>query len=647
MRWIFRIIGALIVAAVLLVGVVLMLPGEKIAKLAADQLRAQTGREVSFQGDVTFSLWPVLGVETGPVTVANADWAGPEPMLRAQSLSIGVSAPDLVRGAIRVKRVVAEAPELNLQRRADGRVNWAFETPAAPSAGTGQGTAAKSRREMTLEQMRLKNARLTYLAEGESPVTFAGVDVDLDWPDPAGAADLRIAMAPNGQAVSVAAQIASFAAFIDGAVSPLTARIKAPGSTVDFVGRAASTGESAGRVTIKTTDTARLLSALGAGAVDIPSGAGRSADISGDVTYTTDGRVSLRDMLIGLDQNRLSGAADVTLGDRPMITARLSADALDFSALGDGPTQTGGAGTSSGETGWSRVPIDASALRLVDGTISLTAKSIKTSTTQLGDTNAVLQIDRSRAVLELARVTAFGGTLTGQLVANNRKGLSVGGKLRASDIEMKSALTDLAEVKRLSGKATVEFEFLGVGQSVDAIMKSLSGKGSLKMAQGVISGIDLNALMRSGEGGGTTVFDSLTATHVITNGNLMNEDLLLLLPNYRADGVGRIGLGARDIDYLFTPVATRANAGQGLAVPVRIKGPWSNPSIRPDLEGVMKARADEKIKALEEETKAKAKEKLIKELDVQVPEGQSAEEAIKDKLEDEAKKGLLKLLGKD
>lgn len=651
MRWIVRIVGALVVALVLLVAVVFMLPGDKIAKLAADQIRAQTGRDVAFQGDVSFSFWPVLGVETGPVTVGNADWAGPDPMFKAQSLSIGVAAADLVRGAIRIKRVVADAPELHLQQRADGRGNWEFET--APAAGesqaTGEPATAAQSRELTLEQLRLTDARLTYLAAGADPVTLNDVDVALDWPDPSGAADIRIDAAPSGHAVEIVAQIAPFAGFIQGAVTPVTSKIKTPGGTIEFVGRAGTAGDAAGRLGIKAQNTARMLAALGVAGVDLPKGAGQSADISTQMTYTADGRLSLRELVLGLDQNQLTGAADLSLAGKPTLTANLAAGALDFSEL-DGAKSAGTGGSAPAKTtdGWSRNPIDASALGLFDGTISLTADSIKTSTTQLGQTNIVVKVDQSRAVTDLVRVSAFGGVLSGQFVVNNRNGLSVGGKLSATDIEMKSALIDLADIKRLSGKATVEFDFLGIGQSVDAIMKSLSGKGSLKMAQGVIAGLDLNSLMNKGEGsGGTTVFDSLTATHAITGGNLMNQDLLLQLPNYRADGTGRIGIGARDIDYLFTPVATRANAGQGLAVPVRIKGPWSDPSIRPDLEGVIKARADEKIKALEEEAKAKAKDKLIEKLNVQVPEGQSEQDVIKDKLEDEAKKGLLKLLGKD
>ena len=258
------------------------------------------------------------------------------------------------------------------------------------------------------------------------------------------------------------------------------------------------------------------------------------------------------------------------------------------------------------------------------------------------------RIDRARAVLTLQPLTVFGGTVQGELVANNRSGLSVGGKLRADGIEMQQMLGQLAGIERLSGKAAGDLEFLGVGASVDAIMRSLKGGGGLRMGRGVIAGIDLDQLLRAGGGiGGTTVFDSLTASYVIDKGDLLNDDLALQLSRFTADGAGRIGLGARDIDYLFTPVKLSDASGRQLAVSARIVGPWANPKIRAELNQALQGELDARRDELEQRAKDKAKEKLQEELGVTVQDGQSVEDALKDRVEDEAKKQLLRLLGGD
>jgi len=83
---------------------------------------------------------------------------------------------------------------------------------------------------------------------------------------------------------------------------------------------------------------------------------------------------------------------------------------------------------------------------------------------------------------------------------------------------------------------------------------------------------------------------------------------------------------------------------------VSIKGPWSNPRIRPDLEAVInlnmaeeKAKLKVKAKELENEAKARAESTISEKLGVVTQEGQSLEEAAKKKLEDKLKGGLLKL----
>jgi len=220
----------------------------------------------------------------------------------------------------------------------------------------------------------------------------------------------------------------------------------------------------------------------------------------------------------------------------------------------------------------------------------------------------------------------------------------VGGTLLAGGLNLNSLLSDAAGITRLEGIADAELSFLGVGASVQAIMDSLKGEAAIRTGRGVINGVDLDQLMRSGQGaGGTTVFDSLTASFDIAGGVAANSDLLMTLPRARATGAGRIGLGAQTIDYLFTPVALEARGGKGLAIPVRIRGPWADPRITADLEQAINLNLAEEKEALQQEAKDKLSQKVEEKLGVEVQEGQSLEDAIEQKLKEEAAKGLLKL----
>lgn len=637
MKWVIRILGALVVAVAVALGALLLMPSERIARIAADQIEAQTGRKLTISGGVKLSLWPVLGAETGPVTLANADWAGDKPMFRADSLSIGVGARELIGGQLRVTRIVAEAPVLNLRTRADGRGNWEFSGPVAATDG-GSGTAATP---FTLEKLRLTGARVRYVAAGAAPVALGPLDLTLDWPEAQGPGDLSVQLDHNGSRVDLAGRIGAMADFLDGKVVPVVAKAQVAKAELSFDGSASLAGEARGQVTASSPDNAALLAALGIAGVDLPKGLGRAAEVSTQASYTADGRLALRDLALTLDQNQISGAADLDLsGKTPQITANLNAGALDLTALGGG-AGSGGGGAPAAQ-GWSKTPIDASALGLADGTVKFSAQSIDMGAVKLGPTEAKLTLERSRAVLQLAPATVFDGSLSGRLIANNRKGFSVAGNLRAENVDATALLRDLAGTDRLAGKLQGQLEFLGAGASMDAIMRSLSGQGSLKMGRGVISGIDLDKLFRSGAmSGGTTVFDSLAASYTIKNGNLQNDDLLLLLSRFRVTGKGRVGLGAQDLDYLLTPTAFQSDSSEGLQVPLRITGAWSAPRVRPDLDAATKARLEEQKDKLEEKAKQKLQEKL------KLQDGQDPEEALKDKLEEEAKKSILKLLGAD
>ncbi|MFL4468553.1 AsmA family protein [Tateyamaria armeniaca] len=645
MKWIIRIIGFFLILF-LVAGISLFfLPADRIAKLAADQIRTATGRDVSITGDVSMTLWPVLGVSVGGLEVGNADWSEQGPMLTAENAAIGVDVMALLRREIRITNIEATRPTIRLESRRDGRASWVFtdasgeaqiETEVAPATRTPQA--------VWIENLSVTDATLIYDAEGADLVSYSDVDLTLEWPERLGAAEVAASLNPAGSEVNVRATIGGFAGFITGQVQTIDATVSAGRGTLALNGRGSTAGDVAGRLTLDMPSTDDFLAALDLPAPGLPQGLGQSVDLSADLTLTADRRLSLRDLQVDLGGNALAGAADISLNGKPQINAQLNAGALDLSGAGSSEAGSGGGGggTPAG-SGWPTGRIDASGLAGFDGQIALTARSIDLGQFKLGQTRTLLRNERSRMVFELREVAAYNGTVTGEFVMNNRSGLSVGGKLFANGIDMQAVLRDAAQIERLTGAADAEMSFLGSGQSVDAIMKSLSGQGAISFGQGTILGIDLDRLMRSGSvGGGTTVFDSLGATWTIDGGVMRNNDLLLKLSNYEARGAGQVGLGMQTIDYTFTPVALRANAGNGIAIPVRMVGPWSDVSIRPDLEAAIDLNFSEEKERVKQQARDAVRAKVAEELNV-TDEGQDLEDAAKQKLEDEVKRGILKL----
>ncbi len=644
MRWIIRGIGALLLIGVIVLGGLFLLRGDRIARIASDQLSRMTGRAVSITGDVGVTLWPVLGVTAGGLEVGNADWTDKGAMLTAANAAIGVDAGALLRGEIRITNIAAQSPVIRLEQRRDGRASWQFtDSSSGARIETQSEPTASRRRPLSIQKLTVTDATLIYDAEGADVLRYEGVDLALDWPERGGAADITASMAPAGEAVQLAARIDSFADFLEGGVQPLRADVATRGGEVSFDGRGSLNGALAGDLRVDSPDTARFLASFGAGGVTLPRGLGQSVDLRSGLTLTADRRLALRNIAVDLGGNSLTGQADLALNGTPRITANLRTGALDLSALSDETAETGGSGspTTAGLEGWSRQEINADWLAAFDGDIALSAESIDLGQLALGPTRAVLRNDRARMVFDLQDMSAYGGKVAGEFVMNNRSGLSVGGKLRAQGVQMRDLLEDTAGVTRFTGDGTAEVSFLGSGQSVDAIMRSLSGAGVLTMGRGTIAGIDLDALLGSVDAkGGSTVFDSVDATFDIAQGILRNDDLLMLLPNFNATGAGQVNLGARTLDYTVTPKALRVNAARGgLAVPVRITGPWADPEIKADLRAAIDLNfAEEKQRAEDV-----VRQKIQEELNIAPDDSRSTEDIVKDELENALKRELFKL----
>lgn len=643
MKWIFRLFGLVLVLILTAVGALFLIPTERIAAIAADQIRTATGREVKISGDVSMTLWPVLGVKAGEIEVGNADWAKEGPMLTAENAAIGVDAAALLGGEIKIKNIEANAPTIRLEQRLDGRASWEFTDASGTAQIATETDPDRAPQAFSIERLAITDATLIYDAEGSDLVSYSGVSLTLDWPERLGPATVDATLVPAGQTVKVDATIGQFADFITGKVQPVNAVIQAAGGRLALNGRASTAGDVAGALDLAIPDTDGFLKALALPGAALPPKLGQSITGSAAITLTGDRQLALRDVRMDLGGNALSGAADISLNGTPQINAQFNAGALDLTGLtGDGTTAAPTEPTPS--SGWPTDPIDASGLSAFNGEIALNADSIDLGRFKLGTTRTRLTNDNSRMVFALREIAAYNGTVTGEFVINNRNGLSVGGKMDANGIGLEPILKDALGTDRLTGAAEANVRFLGVGQSVDAIMKSLSGEGAFDVGQGTIKGIDLDKLMRGGQAsGGTTIFDSLRASFTMDQGNLFNEDLIFSLLSYQASGKGRIGLGAQDIDYNFTPVSLKSDDGSGIAIPVRIRGPWSGPSILPDLEAAIDLKIEDVKDEVEERAKDALKTKVQEELGVTVETQDELEDALKNKAEQELRRGLRSL----
>jgi AsmA protein len=676
MRWIVRSVVALVLAlvtlAVLAAGALFLIPSERIAGLVVGQFKTLTGRELVIEGSVRPTVWPVLGVKTGKVSISNADWSDLGPMFQAEALEIAVDMAALIGGEAKITAVTALGPELLLERARDGRENWVFGGDSGGSVSTATpGVGAP----FTLGRASMSGGRLVFVDHGTGTrVDLQDLSVETAIPDFEGPVQVVLSAVLKGQAFAADLTLGQFRAFLDGKLGPVTLAFEAGAASGRFEGQAGWKPMAAkGDVQADLGQLTEVAALAGASAPDLPKGLGAGGvTVQGGLTLTEAGSVHLRGGTLRLDETVLAVDADLTQGEaRPKLVAKVVAGALDLqAALGQ---SGGGAGGGMQSEGWPKERIDVSGLSALDAEVSLKVDGINLGLATFGPTALRLTIDRSRAVFDLARVKAYDGEISGQFVVNGRKGLSVGGDLAFKGLALQALMADFAGYERLVGTGDLQLKFLGSGASVDAIMQGLEGSGNLAVGRGEILGLDIGGMLRTldtgfvGEGQ-KTIFDALTASFTISAGELANDDLVLEAPFAKVTGEGRLGLGLRTINYRLRATALTDGAGAGgITAPILIRGPWANPKISLDLEALAREQLEEEAKALEAAAKARAAEleaearakaaeveaqaraKLEAELGVVQGEGETLEEAVKrrgeEALTEEAARALEKLLG--
>jgi uncharacterized protein involved in outer membrane biogenesis len=117
-------LGLALVLAIALVIYVSTLDPNDYKELIARQVRDETGRELSLNGDIQVSYYPWLGLEINDMTLANAEGFGEEPMLRVDYAQVRVKTLPLLRQQYEIDTVRLHGAVINLVKRNDGVTNW-------------------------------------------------------------------------------------------------------------------------------------------------------------------------------------------------------------------------------------------------------------------------------------------------------------------------------------------------------------------------------------------------------------------------------------------------------------------------------------------------------------------------------------------
>jgi AsmA protein len=585
-------------------------------------VREASGRELQFHGDVDLTIFPVLGMKLGAMSFSNAEGFGALAMIKVKEASISVDLASLISFAPEIDKLVLRDLEINLIRNKAGVNNWDDLVPK-PAPGTTAETATSTSTTAAPSE-----------SDFEIKGAFGGLDlqnIKLLWLDEQAGTEFRV-------------------------------------TDLDI-----STGRIAPNEAFPMT---MHLDASAGGELDIVF------DIKANVEYLiAQQQLTLDNMALALNEFQVGGRVQVSNFAQPALRFDLAAENLDIDALLGTPPATATVGapapantatnaSASANTASAvdredvRIELPMQILRDLDIDGSFKIGQTKIQNLRMNDVDIRVTAKNGLVALKPIKLNTYGGKVVAAVVIDVKSALPKYGVSKSiQGVEIADLLKDYTGEAAISGTLDADVNLTTSGEWLSKLKRNSNGTLQLAFLNGALNGFNLRQSIDAArarisgkkpppEETLKTDFSSLTISGVIRKGVFSSDDLELQAPLLRVGGRGSADLNSEMVDYLVNVKLVGSIQGQqgetadklaGLEIPVRIKGPFSDPKIEVQLEEMLKARLEAekaRLKARIEKQKAELKRQLEAEKKALV---KSKKRELKKKLEVEEAKARKKL----
>ena len=354
---------AILIAAILIVPSVIDWNDYK-AEIAAEVKKA-TGRDVTLNGDLSLAILPSPRLSIADAHLSNIPGAAARSMISLKELTVSVKFAPLLHGAIEVASVELVEPVIELEKLANGAVNWSFAPPAVaqstakspppalgaglppespPSSGlpgaakpaTGSAAAKKggsSAGSFRLDRVAIVRGKLIYRDATSGTVELIeGIDIEGSAQSAIGPFTAKGAFVVRGIPLSLQLSTGQFA---EKGTVPISVTVKAPaaGASVALKGTVTDV-ETAPRVSVKLEgggpDLGALIAAVSGGAR--ATGPARPFSVKSSVE-ANETAVAVNGLTLTVAGTEATGSARVGLGPVPRIEASLKTPLIDLNRL--------------------------------------------------------------------------------------------------------------------------------------------------------------------------------------------------------------------------------------------------------------------------------------------------------------------------
>jgi AsmA protein len=319
--------------------------------------------------------------------------------------------------------------------------------------------------------------------------------------------------------------------------------------------------------------------------------------------------LNLKGGTLELDDSKTTFSVNLKEFSKPNVTFDLSLDQIDLDrylpASQDKSGEAEAAAPNVKKT-------DYTALRklVLDGRIHIDKLKVKNARVQDFD----LKIRGRGGVIFLDPLTMklYDGSATSKVTLDVRQNTPAANlTLHMKGVEARPLIKDLMNKDFLEGNMRAQINLARRGDGAEKVKSTLNGKGEFRFNDGAIVGIDLAGMVRNIQSAfgkeklmekPRTDFAELHVPFTINNGVFNTLNTTLMNPFLRVSAKGKADLLNETLDFRVEPkfVATMEGQGgkmaqSGVAVPVLVKGTFSSPQFRPDLESILKERLKKEL----------------------------------------------------
>ena len=569
-----------------------------------DAVKKQTGRELVITDDLSWTFFPVIGINLGGVSLSNPEGFTPKAMLEVKKAVAEVALMPLFSQKIEIAELSLDGATINLVTRKNGTSSFdglsGDNSPKTASPAAAESSSNAKLNDINIGGISITNTQINMIAEA------------------------------NKQN-----QVFTLSSFTLGEFSldkfaPIAFEFSAtmPDMTVS--------SEAKGELKLSRDFKQLVINGLKIDTV-VEGGSIPNKKLETSVSLAT--QIALDKQQLSVDIAQLTAASitaagkvGVNYGTKiPQINADFQVGDIDLDTLLPKTEATATAEQAPAANPQAVEP-DLSALKQLDVKLKLTVKSIKVA--NLSTQNWLMDVGIKNGVLDLTKLNAdlYQGQLLVSAQVDARQAVaSYQFDKKVTGVQIRPLLKDAADVDLLAG--TANFDVKGKGKSLipEQLKKNLLANGHFDINDGALYGVNIPQMIRSAQAKlkgdlspetkaeRKTDFSSLTGSFSLDNGVATNPDLALSSPLLRLDGKGTANLLTEALDYRLTASLVNSLKGQGgsdkdalagVDIPLAITGTFQKPEYALDT----KALLNNQLKEETDKAKEKLKDSLLKKL---------------------------------